>query len=218
MKVVAVIPMKLNNSRLPQKNTKPFTNGNPLCSYIMNTIRKVNRIDDIYVYCSNPSIKEYIPEGVKYLSRPESLDTDKSTMNDVLRSFVNDVDAEIYILTHATAPFLSAESFEKGISAVADNGYDSAFSVKKIQEFLWYNNKPLNYDPHNIPRTQDLDPYYVETCGFYIFKKELITEQNRRIGDNPFMVELSDIESVDINVPSDFAIADAIYNNIIKEK
>ena len=37
MKTVAVVPMKLNNRRLPQKNTKPFTNGKPLCWYILST-------------------------------------------------------------------------------------------------------------------------------------------------------------------------------------
>ena len=30
--------MKLNNRRLPQKNTKPFTNGRPLCWYILSTL------------------------------------------------------------------------------------------------------------------------------------------------------------------------------------
>ena len=33
MKTVAIVPMKLNNRRLPQKNTKSFTNGKPLCHY-----------------------------------------------------------------------------------------------------------------------------------------------------------------------------------------
>lgn len=30
MHTVAIVPMKLNNRRLPQKNTNPFTNGKPL--------------------------------------------------------------------------------------------------------------------------------------------------------------------------------------------
>lgn len=217
MKVVAVIPMKLNNSRLAQKNTKSFTNGKPLCSYILETIKKVKSVDEIYVYCSNSEIKNYMPEGIKYLSRPESLDTDSATMNDVLNNFIVEVDADVYLLTHATAPFIKAESIENGIDAIIKKGYDSAFSAKKLQEFMWYENKPINYNPENIPRTQDLSPYYVETCGFYAFKKELITKYNRRIGANPYMVEVSEIESVDINVMSDFIIADAIYNHIIKE-
>ena len=41
MKTVAIIPMKLNNERLPNKNTKELKNGKPLCSYILNTITKV---------------------------------------------------------------------------------------------------------------------------------------------------------------------------------
>ena len=74
MKIVAVVPMKLNNRRLPQKNTKAFTNGKPLCYYILSTLLKIKSIDEIYVYCSNPDIKEFIPEGVRYLKRSSSLD------------------------------------------------------------------------------------------------------------------------------------------------
>ena len=38
MKIIAIVPMKLNNRRLPQKNTKSFTNGKPLCHYILSTL------------------------------------------------------------------------------------------------------------------------------------------------------------------------------------
>jgi len=53
MKTVAIVPMKLNNRRLPQKNTKAFTNGKPLCHYILSTLLTVDGIDEVYVYCSN---------------------------------------------------------------------------------------------------------------------------------------------------------------------
>lgn len=99
-KVTAVVPMKLNNRRLPQKNTKSFTNGKPLCYYILSTLLKIDGIDDVYVYCSNPDIREFIPEGVKYLKRSESLDTDSTKMNDVLKSFAMEVDSDIYVMTH----------------------------------------------------------------------------------------------------------------------
>ena len=64
MKTVAIVPMKLNNRRLPQKNTKIFTNGKPLCHYILSTLLTVEGVDEVYVYCSNPDIQEFIPEGV----------------------------------------------------------------------------------------------------------------------------------------------------------
>lgn len=214
MKIVAVVPMKLNNRRLPQKNTKCFTGGKPLCYYILSTLLTIERIDEVYVYCSNPEIQEYIPAGVKWLKRSESLDQDTTKMNEVLQCFAADVPADIYVMTHTTAPFISRESIEKGLEVVVSGKYDSSFAAKKLQDFLWKDGEPFNYELDNIPRTQDLPALYEETSGFYIYRKEVMTELNRRIGETPFIVEVGEIESVDIDEAEDFLIADAIYNHI----
>lgn len=217
MKTVAVVPMKLNNRRLPQKNTKCFTNGKPLCNYILSTLLTVDGIDDVYVYCSNPDIREFIPAGVKYLKRSESLDQDTTKMNEVLRYFAMDVAADTYVMTHTTAPFISKESIEKGLAAVASGKYDSSFAAKKLQDFLWKDGVPFNYQLNNIPRTQDLPVIYEETSGFYIYREQVITKLNRRIGDKPYIVEVGEIESIDIDELEDFMIADAVYNHLYKE-
>ena len=216
MKVVAVVPMKLNNRRLPQKNTKSFTNGKPLCYYILNTLLQVGQIDEVYVYCSNPDIQEFIPDGVRYLRRSSSLDQDTTKMNEVLQCFAADVPADIYVMTHTTAPFVRAESIRKGLDAVRSGAYDSAFAAKKLQDFLWKDGVPFNYTLDQIPRTQDLPALYEETSGFYIYRNEVMTQNNRRIGDVPFIVEVGEIESTDIDEAEDFAIADAIFNHIFK--
>lgn len=216
MKVIAVVPMKLNNRRLPQKNTKSFTNGHPLCTYILNTLKKVNGIDDIYVYCSNEEIKEYLPMGIKYLKRDVSLDRDTTSMTEVLTAFSTEIIADIYVMTHTTAPFISVESIERGLEAVKNEAYDSAFAVRKLQDFLWKNGIPFNYSLDNIPRTQDLEMMYEETSGFYIYEKNVMQQQHRRIGEHPYLVEVNEIEAIDIDEPEDFLIADAIYNFIKK--
>lgn len=216
MKVVAVVPMKLNNERLANKNTKKFSNGKPLCSYIVKTLSKVKNIDEIFVFCSDESIKEYINENVTFLKRSKNLDTNKTTMNDVLNSFVSKVDADVYVLAHTTAPFVSAKAFEESIRKVTNDNFDSAFSVKRVKEFLWKDSRPLNYELTNIPRTQDLPLIYSETCGFYIFKKEVLVNSNRRIGDNPFLYEIDNIEAIDIDDEFDFKIAD--YLTTLYEK
>lgn len=218
MKTVAVVPMKLNNRRLPQKNTKSFTNGKPLCSYILSTLLKVSGIDEVYVYCSNPDIKDFIPEGVNYLKRSESLDQDSTKMNEVLKCFAEDVPADIYVMTHTTAPFISSESIEKGLNAVLSGEYDSSFAAKKLQDFIWKDGKPFNYELDNIPRTQDLEPLFEETSGFYIYRSEVMTKLNRRIGDKPFITEVGEIESIDIDEPEDFEIADAVFNHIMRNQ
>lgn len=214
MKVVAFVPIKMNNERLPGKNTKEFSNGRPLISYILETLKKVNDIDEIYVYCSDESVKKYLPDGVKYLKRDTYLDQSTTSFNEVLTYFARDVDADAYILTHATAPFISAGTFEKAIAALKSNEYDSALAVRKLQEFIWKDGQPLNYDPKRIPRTQDLEPYYTETCGMYVYTRELIVNEKRRIGHRPCLIEVSEIEACDINNPNDFVIADAIASTL----
>ncbi len=218
MRIVAVVPMKLNNQRLPQKNTKPFTNGKPLCHYILSTLLKINVISDVYVYCSNPAIIDYIPEGVRYLKRSSQLDTDTTKMNAVLSAFAEDVPADIYVMTHTTAPFISGASIEKGLNAVVSGEYDSAFAAKKLQDFLWKDGKPFNYQLDQIPRTQDLPIIYEETSGFYIYRSSVITDMKRRIGNSPYIVEVGEIESIDIDEAEDFEIADAIFNHIISKR
>lgn len=209
--------MKLNNRRLPQKNTKSFTNGQPLCNYILSTLLKVKGIDEVYVYCSNPDIEHFIPKGIKYLKRSELLDQDTTKMNEVLQSFAKDVPADIYVMTHTTAPFISVESISKGLARVMSGENDSSFAAKKLQDFLWKDGKPFNYELDNIPRTQDLPALYEETSGFYIYKSEVMTKLNRRIGNNPYIVEVSEIESIDIDEPEDFAIADAVFNHLYRK-
>lgn len=216
MKVVAYVPMKLNNERLPGKNTKRFDSGKPLFNYILESLLKVSQIDEVYVYCSSPEIVEDIPDGIKYLSRDKLLDRSETKINEVMLSFAKDVDADIYVLAHATAPFISHTSIAKAVSDVCSGDYDSALSVVKLQEFLWKNKEPFNYDPSSIPRTQDLDPLYAETTGLYVYTKDVFLNKNRRIGLKPSLVEVSKIEAIDINEPIDFVIANAVYKNLFK--
>ena len=212
MRTVAVVPMKLNNRRLPKKNTMPFTNGKPLCWYILSTLLGIQEIDDVYVYCSNADIQDFIPNGVLFLQRPSSLDKDSTKMNEVLQAFAKDVKADVYVMTHTTAPFVTAASIKNGLEAVKSKGYDSAFAAKKVQDFLWKDGKPFNYTLDAIPRTQDLPVLHEETSGFYIYRSEVMTVHNRRIGERPFIVEVGEIEGIDIDEKEDFMIADAVFN------
>ena len=210
MKVVAFVPIKLNSSRLPHKNILDL-NGKPLCYYLPNNLLKVKGIDEVYVFCSDESIKDYIPNGVKFLKRDEYLDGDLVKGQEIYESFINKVPADVYVLAHATAPFIKSNTIENALSKVLYEDYDSALSVKKVQTFTWYQGKPLNYDLNNIPRTQDIEPLFYETSAFFIFKKEVFTDMGRRrIGNKPYFQEVDDIEGVDIDYPSDFSLAKTI--------
>ena len=67
--------------------------------------------------------------------------------------------------------------------------------------------KEINYDLNDVPRTQDMEPIWVETSAFFMFRKEIFTVHNRRIGFNPYIQEVSGIEAVDIDEPKDYELA-----------
>ena len=217
MKIVAFIPIKLNNERLPGKNVKRFSNGVPLLTFALNTALKIKLIDEVYCYCSSNEVAEHLPEGVKLLIRPKSLDLSSATGTDLVTSFAKQIEADVYIKIHCTAPFLSTNSIMKGLKAVIDNGYDSALTAEKHNAFLWSDGKPKNYDSKNIPRTQDLEPFYTETTGMYIYRKTVV-EQGRRVGENPFLIEVDKIEATDIDYAIDFKIADAILAHVLNNQ
>ena len=125
---------------------------------------------------------------------------------------MNTVDADIYVYAHATAPFITKDTMEKCINAVKSGEYDSAFCALKLQDYLWQNGEPLNFDATNVPRTQDLTPIYQETSGVYVFTKDVFKNKHRRIGDKPYVSEVSFKEAVDIDNPEDFLLAEKIVD------
>lgn len=206
MKVVALIPIKLNSQRLPQKNILPIA-GKPLCYHICRTLLDVRGIDDIYVYCSDEKVCDYIPKEVTFLKRDPYLDGDLVKGKEIYKRFIHEIDADIYILAHTTSPFIRTESIENALEKVMNAGYDSAFSAEKKQTFCWYKGQPVNYDLEDVPRTQDLEPIWVETSAFFIFRKNIFTEYGRRIGFHPYIQEVSGIETVDIDTKEDYDFA-----------
>ncbi len=206
MRVVALIPIKLNSQRLPHKNILPVA-GKPLCWHVINTLLRSKGIDDVYVYCSDETVKEYMPEGAIFKKRDKRLDGDTIKGFDIYRNFISEVDADVYVLAHTTSPFIKVSSVENALSHILSGENDSAFSAERIQTFAWYKGSPINYDLNDVPRTQDMEPIWVETSAFFMFKKDIFTKHNRRIGFNPYIQEVSGIEAVDIDEKKDYDFA-----------
>ena len=211
MKIVSVMPIKLANKRLPGKNTM-LLGGKPLLQYELEELTKVDLINERYVFCSDENIKKYLISGIEFLRREKELDLDTSNFTQIFRSFMQKKEADIYVYVHATAPFVTAEIIRECIENVISGKHDSAFCATKIQDFLWKNNKPLNFNGKNLPRSQDIEPIYRETSGVYVFTKEVFDKLNQRIGECPFIKEVGYKEAIDINEAIDFKLAEAMLN------
>ena len=123
-------------------------------------------------------------------------------------------------MTHTTNPFLSASSIEKSIEIFKNksrnNKIDSIFTVNKIQErFYDKNTNPINHNPKVLSRTQDLEPWYKENSNLYLFTKKSFKSTNARIGKKPFMLETEDYESIDIDTPSDWDLAEILRKHYL---
>ena len=209
MKRVAFVPIRLNSQRVAGKNLR-LLGGKPLMAYLLESLAAAKNIDEVYVYCSNREVEQYLPQGVKFLQRDERLDSNTTLGKEIYDAFTEEVEADIYILAHTTSPFIRTSTIEQAVEAVESGAYDSAFSAERIQTFTWWKGEPLNYSLQYIPRTQDLEPLYVETSAFFVFRSEVWKQQHRRIGDKPFIAVTDRIESMDIDNPDDFTLAEAI--------
>lgn len=217
MKIVALVPVKLNSERVREKNIRPFFDGKPLVHFILEALTQSKYVNDVYVYCSSERIKGYLINGVKFLKRPKYLDGNNYSCNDIIREFVKVVEADYYVVSHTTAPFTKSESIDKCIDVVIKTEeYDSAFTVAKVQKYLWKNGKPHNFSADNLIRTQDMEPIYVETSGAFVFSKDVFEMYNRRVGVKPCLVEVEPMESIDIDTESDMFVAQSIYKNLKK--
>jgi len=206
MTVSAIVPIKTNSRRLPNKNFL-ILGDKILSNYIFETLLSCKSIANVYCYCSNSKILELLPNGVKHLPRPEYLNGDNIQANELFRYAIEKLDAEHIVISHATGPFVSQESIEKGIESVVTMGYDCSFAVEKHKTYAWYEGEPLNYSQYQTIQTQNLNPVWTETSGFYIFKKEDYLKTNSRINGKPYFVEVNKREAIDIDEASDFNLA-----------
>lgn len=211
MKIVAIMPIKLKNERCPGKNTR-LLGEKPLLQYELNNLKATGLCSEINVYCSDEAVIPFLSEGVIFMKRPKELDLPTSNFTQIFSMFMNEKDADIYVYAHATAPFVTVETMKQCIESVKSGEYDSAFCAVKLQDYLWQDGQPLNFDATNLPRTQDLKPIYQETSGVYVFTKEVFLQYKRRIGIKPFIKEVTFKEAIDIDNPEDFDLAEVMFN------
>lgn len=221
MRVTVFMPIKLNNERTPGKNIRRFDDGTALLQLPLLTALKAKNkgaIDRIVVFCSKEEIISYLPAGVEFIKRPDFLDTQTIRCGDIINEFIKMVDSDIYVMYHATSPFISEKHLIECIDAVRNGGYDSAFAAKKLQNFMWFDNKPLNFSLDCAPRTQDMKPYYCELSSPYVFTKDVFEKFHGRTGENPYICECSEIEAIDIDYPEDFVLANAVYMSLFHKR
>ena len=219
-KVNFLLPMKGHSERVPNKNLKRFVNK-PLFHFVLEELLKSKYLENVYINTDSEKIIENVNEffpSVKIINRPLELVGDFVSMNKIIEYDLSQINREVFLQTHSTNPLLTVDSLDKGIEAffLNQDKYDSVFSVTKWQtRFYWQDGSPVNHNPQELLRTQDLPPMFEENSNFYIFTKDSFKASGgKRIGVKPFMFEMPPMEAVDIDTEFNFNLAQHIYKTV----
>lgn len=217
-KTVALLPMKANSVRVTGKNFRPFA-GKPLFQHILSTLLSVEEIDLVVI---NTDAKDILAanglvetDRIMIRDRASDLCGDEVSMNLILADDIAAVAADTYVMTHTTNPLLAAPTIKAALTLYHDTQSKgparSLFTVNRIQSrFYTASADPINHDPDNLIPTQDLEPWFEENSNLYIFSSETFAQTEARIGRNPIMFTMDGHESVDIDTPEDWAVAEAL--------
>jgi CMP-N-acetylneuraminic acid synthetase len=219
--VVALLPMKANSERVKGKNFRDFC-GKPLFRWMLDSLLAVPEIDRVVI---NTDARHILADNglvdtdrVLIRDRKPEICGDFVSMNLVIADDIAGVEASAYLMTHTTNPLMSPGTVSRALAAFreaqAAGRADSLFTVDKVQQrFYRADCSPVNHDPDNLIRTQDLEPWFEENSNLYIFTRDSFAKTKARIGRQPMMFEGPPFESIDIDTPQDwdFAVVAARY-------
>lgn len=214
-KITALLPMKANSERVKGKNFRDFC-GKPLFRWMLDTLMSMDEIDQVVI---NTDAYEILFDAnvldcdrLTIRKRRPEICGDHVSMNLILADDVENINSDIYLMTHTTNPLLSAATIRRALAAFEKKkrtgNADSLFTVNRVQKrFYRHDCSPVNHDPSILLPTQQLEPWFEENSSLYLFTAESFSETKGRIGKRPMMFETSPIETIDIDTEADWRLA-----------
>lgn len=217
MSVVGVVPMKGHSERVPGKNLRPIA-GRPLFHWVVEALLEAEGVDQVLVDTDSDAIESAVRDSYPQLiinRRPQRLCGDSVPMHDVVAHIAEGVEHDLLLQTHATNPLLKADTIDRAIRAfVSSSDCDSLMSVTAWHSrFYFPDGTPVNHDPEELKRTQDLPPLYEENSNIYICPTGQIRRTGLRLGSKPLLFEIDAEEAIDIDSELDFEIAGFLLMN-----
>lgn len=212
-KVTAVIPVRAGSQRVKNKNLR-LIGGESLLARKIRTLQSCGNVADIIVNSDSEDMLRVGREhGVKTVERDASYASSEVPMNEAINNVLCNTEGEHIMWAQVTSPLVSAERIDSFIETYfrkLDEGYDSLTTYEPLKEYIWDETGPINYKKGSHPRSQDLVQYRALTFTVMIIRKELGIEKKYYIGDNPYFVEVTQEEAVDIDNEVDLFVANSL--------
>ena len=210
---------------MPGKNFRSL-GEKPLFQWALDSLLSVPRVSKVVINTDARHVLEQHKvcdsERVRIRDRRAEICGDEISMNTIIADDLSAVDADIFLMTHTTSPFLSpasivtaVETYEAGIE---EGTADSLFSVTPMQtRFYRQDGSAVNHDSSRLIPTQALEPWFEENSALYVFSKQSFAVSGSRIGAKPAMFQTEKVESVDIDTEEDWSLAEKICAGLINE-
>lgn len=212
MSVIALVPMKGHSERVPGKNLRHIA-GRPLFQWVTHALTQADLVDEVLVDTDSDEIEAAVRDDFPQVTihrRPDHLIGDLVPMHDIVAHVAGIFDHDHLLQTHVTNPLLTSSTIDRAVTEFLDEGdHDSLMSVTPWHtRFYFRDGRPVNHDPAELLRTQDLPPLLEENSNLYLAPTQQIMETGLRIGKHPLLFEMAAAEAVDIDDELDFRIAD----------
>ena len=212
--VSVFIPLKGHSARVPGKNLRPF-HGVPLFHVIVTTLQRCRTVDRIYIDTDSDEIAASAAQldSVTVLRRKPHLEGDDTSVNWLIKDWLTDHrEVAFGMQTHATNPLLRPETIDAAIDAFfEDQAVTSLFTVTRHQARFYHPDlTPINHNPAELLKTQDLPPLLEENSNLYVFERAAFFESDTRITSRPMLWEMDPLEAVDIDEEIDFTLAEVL--------
>lgn len=213
-KITAVIPIRKGSQRVPNKNFNEFWDGKNLLQLKIESLKKIQIIDDIVVNTdSDLAIEIAKNHNVSWFKRDSYYASSECSQSEFFFNLAETTNTDIIIHTPCTSPLVKEKTLYDAVNRFVISDNDSCNSVSLVKDYLWMDNNPLNYkiEKNKVPNSQDLPNVLKLTFGFNILSKQLMLERKNVVGLNPLFYIVDEIESIDIDTQLDFDIAKFLF-------
>jgi pseudaminic acid cytidylyltransferase len=230
MKNIAIVTARGGSKRIPKKNIKDFL-GKPILAYSIEAAINSKCFDEVMVSTDDSEIAEVSKKlGAKvpfYRSKENS--SDFATTSDALLEVINNykssgINFENACCIYPTAPFITSKTIDDSFKIFLSKDADSLIPVVKfgypIQRAFKKDGDYLKmFHPENVnKRSQDLEPAYHDVGQFYWFKVNEFLKNKILITDKTTFIEISELNTQDIDNEEDWKIAELKYKILYGKK
>ena len=218
--LVAVVPAREGSQRVKNKNFKPFC-GKNLLIHKIEILKKINQISEIIINTdSDEAIKIAKDFGVNFKKREKYYASSECTNSEFWSHIAEKTDGNFIMFTNCTSPLIKKETYENIINTfeISKSNNDSINTVTEIKEYLYLNDKPINFNPNRAQNSQDLPEVVKLNFAVNILSKELMFKKKSLIGNKPLFYKIDDIEGFDINTNYEFEFAEYLFKKHSESK